>query len=122
MDTDIATLLVRTASHRQIALLVFSIGGGSGSGGGGRRRVGGLELLVGVIDEIFLVRHVGGSCYNGTGFLKNSNGRGASLAKATGSLELEVEIEEADLGKLEQSNWVVRIYHKNPFSNPSVMN
>ena len=60
MDTDIATLLVGAARDGQITLL-GGIAIGVSGGGSGRGRRGGLKLLVGVIDEIFLVRHfVGG--------------------------------------------------------------
>ena len=57
MNADVATLLVRaTAGDSQIALLIRITVGGSGgrsSRGGG----GSLKLLIGVVDEIFFVRH-----------------------------------------------------------------
>lgn len=61
VDADIATLLVGTAAgDGQVALLSgIAIGGGRGGGGGGSS-IGGGQLLVGVVDEIFFVRHVDG--------------------------------------------------------------
>lgn len=57
VDTDVAALLVGAAAgDSQVALLVGIAIGGSGSSGGGGGS-GGLQLLVGVIDEIFFVRH-----------------------------------------------------------------
>ena len=57
VDTDVAALLVGAAAgDSQVALLVGVAIGGSRSGGGGGS-CGGLQLLVGVIDEIFFVRH-----------------------------------------------------------------
>lgn len=57
VNTDVAALLVRaTARNSQVTLLGrITIGSGRGSGGGGRG--GGLELLIGVVDQIFFVRH-----------------------------------------------------------------
>lgn len=57
MDSDVAALLVgASARDSQVTLLIgISIScGRGGSGGGGR---GGLKLLVGVVDQIFFVRH-----------------------------------------------------------------
>jgi len=60
VDSDVAALLVgATAGDGQITLLVGStVSCGRGSGGGGGR--GGLELLIGVIDQVFLMRHDNG--------------------------------------------------------------
>lgn len=59
VDADITALLVWVASrYRQIARLGLSIRGSTSGWGGG---LGGLKLLVGVVDEILLSRHVG-SC------------------------------------------------------------
>lgn len=60
VNSDVTALLVGAAAgDSQITLLVgVAVGcSGGGSGGGGR---GGLELLVGVIDQVFLVRHDSG--------------------------------------------------------------
>lgn len=59
VDTDVAALLVGAATRNsQIALLVVIAVGCSGGGSGGGN--GRLKLLVGVIDQIFFVRHDGG--------------------------------------------------------------
>ena len=59
VDADIGTLLVWCAARDgQVASLGITVGG-SGSGGW-CSSLGGLELLVGVVDEILLSRHVGG--------------------------------------------------------------
>lgn len=50
VDADIAALLVDGAARGELGLLAVG-------GGGGLRR---LDLLVGVVDEILLVRHGGG--------------------------------------------------------------
>lgn len=56
VDTDVTALGGCSSSGRgSIALLLVSIGGGTISGGS--CGFGGLELLVGVVDEIFLGRH-----------------------------------------------------------------
>lgn len=57
MDTDIAALLVGAAtSDSQVTLLLRGAIGNSGSSGG-LCGICGLKLLVGVVDEIFFVRH-----------------------------------------------------------------
>lgn len=59
VNADIAALLVGAAAgHGQVALLLrVTVGsGGSSSSRGGR---GGTQLLIGVVDEIFFVRHGG---------------------------------------------------------------
>ena len=66
VDTDIAALGADVAACSQVALLLLSVGGGSLSCG--RRGLGGLELLVGVIDKILLGRH-------GDGFGERLGGR-----------------------------------------------
>lgn len=48
VDTDVTALLIDTTAGGEVALL--SVGGRGG-------RLRGLDLLVGVVDEIFLVRH-----------------------------------------------------------------
>jgi hypothetical protein len=53
MDTNIAALLVGGSG---ISLLSVAVGGGLGRGGVG------LDLVVRVVNEILLVRHVGGMC------------------------------------------------------------
>lgn len=64
VDADIAALLVGTsAAHSQVALLGRRGGtaissGVAGSRGGGIGGFGGLELLVGVVDEILFGGHV----------------------------------------------------------------
>lgn len=58
VDADIGTLLVWCAARDgQVASLGITVGGSDGGGWCGS--LGGLELLVGVIDEILLSRHVG---------------------------------------------------------------
>jgi hypothetical protein len=59
VNTDVTTLLVGTAAgHSQVALLGGSGAIGSvGRGGSGDCWLCGLELLVGVVDEIFLGGH-----------------------------------------------------------------
>lgn len=56
VNTNITALCGCTGSRGGgVSLLLVSIGGGSIGGGG--CGLGGLELLVGVVDEIFLGRH-----------------------------------------------------------------
>lgn len=50
VNTDVAALLFDVIGGRELALL--AVGGGGG--------LVGVDLLIGVIDEIFLGRHVGG--------------------------------------------------------------
>lgn len=58
VNADIAALLVGAATgDSQVTLLSCSTVGCRG-GSCGRRGIGGLKLLVGVVNEILLVRHV----------------------------------------------------------------
>lgn len=58
VNADVTALRTGVTSDGQIALLLFSIGGGAiGSSCG--CGLGGLRLLVGVVDEILLGSHVG---------------------------------------------------------------
>lgn len=50
VDANVAALLINGAARGELGLLAVG-------GGGGLRR---LDLLIGVVDEIFLVRHGGG--------------------------------------------------------------
>lgn len=63
VNTDITALALVGASSRdgQIALLSLAVRGSS-CAGSACSAVGGLELLVGVIDEVFLARHGGSVC------------------------------------------------------------
>lgn len=83
VNADVATLLVRAATgDSQVTLLVgIAVGrsGSSSSGGGGGS---GLQLLVGVIDQILFVRHVDGEVEWRVD--RGSQGSGSSI-------ELEVE-------------------------------
>lgn len=58
VNADVAALLIGAATgDSQVTLLVsITVGSGGGRSGGGR---GGLQLLVGVVDKVFLVRHDG---------------------------------------------------------------
>lgn len=58
VNSDVAALLVGTTRDGQITLLFFIAIGVSGRGSRGRRGRR-LKLLVGVIDQILLVRHFG---------------------------------------------------------------
>lgn len=58
VNSDVAALLVGTTRDGQITLLLFIAIGVSGRGSGGWRGRR-LKLLVGVIDQILLVRHFG---------------------------------------------------------------
>lgn len=61
VNTDVRTLgLVGAARDCEITLLRITVGSASGTRRAGSA-IGGLELLVGVIDQVFLARHgVGG--------------------------------------------------------------
>lgn len=59
VNANIAALLIRAISgNSQITLLSCGTVGCRGGSCGGGSRIGGLKLLVGVVDEILLVRHV----------------------------------------------------------------
>lgn len=56
MDADVTTLHSRSTRDGEVALLLGAICCGCWRGGGGG--VVGRDILVGVVDEILLVRHV----------------------------------------------------------------
>lgn len=74
VDTDVAALLVGAAADSQVAFFggITIAGSGSSCGGGGSS--GRLELLVGVVDEIFFVRH-GDVNWRISGWEKKFNGK-----------------------------------------------
>jgi hypothetical protein len=78
VDADVTALLVDIATRSCLSLLSV------GSGGGGSL-VGGANLLIGVVNEILLVRHIGIDCRNGR--TKVETGRFARGADELGASE-----------------------------------